>query len=357
MVHVFSFPILASLFAEIKLPAVVGVGGGVDLSTLLGPSLLSPMVLAFVLGIIASLVKSDLKFPPELTAALTIYLLFAIGLKGGMKLEGLSLGVVGWPILAAIGLSVLIPVWSFGALRGLVGLDSVNAGAVAAHYGSVSAVTFSAALAFLETTKVPVEGFTPALLAVMEAPAILVAVFLALKVGKGAQPQPMGKLVHELVTGKGIILLLGGLAIGLLSGKRGFEQVAPLFDSPFKGVLAIFLLELGLVTGRHLSDFAAVGWRLVAFAVVMPVLNGALGAWLGLRCGLGVGGATILATLAASASYIAAPAAVRVALPQASPALSMTPALAITFPFNVVIGIPLYHALAQAFANAVAHAS
>ena len=318
-----------------------------ELTQLLSTSLLSPMVLAFALGIAAALVKSDLKFPEELYTALTIYLLFAIGLKGGMKLDGLSLSVVGLPLMGAILLSVTIPVWSFYILRGFVRLDPANAGAVAAHYGSVSAVTFSAALAFLENAKVNVEGFAPALLAVMEAPAILVAVFLALRSTQGGLGSDLKRIVHELLTGKGIILLLGGLAIGLLSGKRGFEQVAPLFDAPFKGVLSIFLLEVGLVTGSRIKEMGSAGWRLAAFAIGMPICNGLLGAFMGKWCGLGVGGATVMATLAASASYIAAPAAVRVALPKASPALCLTSSLAITFPFNVVIGIPIYHGFAN----------
>lgn len=320
-----------------------------ELLTSLSSSLLSPMVLAFALGIIATLLKSDLRFPDELQSALTIYLLFAIGLKGGMKLEGLSLAVVGGPLLGAILLSTVIPIWSFYALKGLVRLDSINAGAIAAHYGSVSAVTFSAALAFLETSKIPVEGYVPALLAVMEAPAIIVAVFLALRTkdGPSGRKDEFGKLLHDLLTGKGIILLLGGLAIGLLCGHKGFDQVAPLFDAPFKGVLTLFLLEVGLITGRRLHDLKSVGWRLIAFAILMPILHGLLGALAGKWCGLGLGGTTVLATLAASASYIAAPAAVRIALPTASPALYFTSSLAITFPFNIVLGIPLYHAFAR----------
>jgi len=316
-------------------------------------SLLSPMVLAFALGIFAALVKSDLRFPDELYTALTIYLLFAIGLKGGMKLEGMSLGVVGGPLICAIGLSCAIPVWSFYILKGFVRLDSTNAGAIAAHYGSVSAVTFSAVLAFLESSKTPVEGFAPALLAVMEAPAIIVAVFLAMRNVAGGKIQAGGvrHLLHDLLTGKGIILLLGGLVIGIVCGKKGFDQVAPLFDAPFKGVLALFLLEVGLVTGRRLDELKSAGWRLVAFALVMPVLHGLLGAFVGKCCGLGLGGSTVLATLAASASYIAAPAAVRIALPAASPALYLTSSLAITFPFNIVLGIPIYHGFARFFHN------
>jgi hypothetical protein len=320
----------------------------------LSTSLLSPMVLAFALGIIATLLKSDLKFPDELQSALTIYLLFAIGLKGGMKLEGMSLMVVGGPLLSAVLLSLIIPVWSFYILKGFVRLDSVNAGAVAAHYGSVSAVTFSAALAFLENAKIPVEGFIPALLAVMEAPAIIIAVFLAMRSSTDNASGTGGfkHLLHDLLTGKGIILLLGGLAIGLLSGHKGFDQVAPLFDAPFKGVLTLFLLEVGLITGRRLNDLRRVGWRLVAFAILMPILHGFVGAWLGKLSGLGLGGTTVLATLAASASYIAAPAAVRIALPKASPALYFTSSLAMTFPFNIVFGIPLYHGFAKFLLNA-----
>jgi uncharacterized protein len=324
-----------------------------ELLQALSTSLLSPMVLAFALGLFATLVKSDLKFPDELYTALTIYLLFAIGLKGGMKLDGMSLSVVGLPLLAAVGLSAIIPTWCFLILKKVVGLNATNSGAIAAHYGSVSAVTFSAVLAFLEIGKVPVEGYVPALLAVMEAPAIIVAVFMALRATKSGTSQPgdMKKLLHDLLTGKGILLLLGGLAIGLLCGKKGFEQVAPLFDAPFKGVLTLFLLEVGLVTGRRLGDLKSAGWKLVAFALVMPLIHGMLGALVGKWCGLGLGGATVLATLAASASYIAAPAAVRIALPQASPALYLTSSLAITFPFNIVLGIPLYHEFAKIIFN------
>jgi hypothetical protein len=308
------------------------------------------MVLAFVLGLFATLVKSDLKFPDELYSALTIYLLFAIGLKGGMKLDGMSLAVVGVPLLSAVLLSCVIPVWCFFILKKFVRLDGANAGAIAAHYGSVSAVTFSAVLAFLEIGKIPVEGYVPALLAVMEAPAIIVAVFLAMRSGTGgkkAAPGEFKHLLHDLLTGKGIMLLLGGLVIGFLCGEKGFTQVAPLFDAPFKGVLTLFLLELGLVTGRRLGDVREAGWRLVVFALVMPLLHGLLGALVGKWAGLGLGGATVMAALAASASYIAAPAAVRIALPQASPALYLTTSLTITFPFNIVLGIPIYHAFAK----------
>ena len=331
-----------------------------DLLTTLQSGLLSPMVLAFVLGAVAALVRSDLKIPESLHAALTIYLLFAIGVKGGAKLEGVHPADLAGPLTAALALCLAIPVWSFAILRRLGGFDAVNAGAIAAHYGSVSVVTFGAALAFLDSRHIAHEPFMPALLAVMEVPAILVALYLVRRTeakpgvvpatALGFLPAAGGGdrgLFRELLTSKGIVLLLGGMVIGRVSGKAGFEQVAPLFDTPFRGVLTLFLLEVGLVAGQRVRDLRTAGPFLAAFAILMPVFHGLLGVWLGHTVGLGVGGATVLGTLAASASYIAAPAAVRVALPSANPALYLTSALAITFPFNVVVGIPTYFAFAS----------
>lgn len=326
-------------------------------------SLLSPMVLAFLLGLVAVWVRSDLKIPEQFYAAMTIYLLFGIGLKGGAKLDGVALADFARPAGAALLLCAAIPLWSFFILRRLGRLGAVDAAAVAAHYGSVSVVTFGASLAFLDARGVAHEGFLPAVLALMEVPGILVALLLARSVGaSAAAPVPAGahafvsptlrtaewrQLLHELFASKGILLLVGGLAIGLLSGKKGYEQVGPFFDAPFRGVLALFLLELGLAAGRRLGDLRQAGAFLAGFAVIMPVLHGLLGIWLGRQVGLSVGGATVLGTLAASASYIAAPAAVRVALPQANPALYLTTSLAVTFPFNVVVGIPTYFAFAR----------
>ena len=308
------------------------------------------MVLAFLLGIIASLIKSDLKFPPELYSALTIYLLFAIGLKGGAKLVGLSFAEIWLPMTVAIVLSLAIPLWCFAILRKMGKFDGVNSAALAAHYGSVSAVTFAECVAFLDLMNITSEPFMPAMLTVMEVPAILVAILLvgrsAVGSGGGSGGGSWGKVIHELISGKGVVLLLGGMAIGLLGGTKGFTQVAPLFDTPFRGVLTLFLLEIGLITGRSLGDVKKAGKFLVGFALIMPMIHGVLGAWIGHAIGLSVGGTTLLATLAASASYIAAPAAIRVALPQANPALYFTASLALTFPFNVVIGIPTYFAFA-----------
>ena len=322
-----------------------------DILQNLASSLLSPMVLAFALGILACLIKSDLKISDEFYGALTIYLLFAIGLKGGMKLEGVSPAVVWKPILAALSLSMLIPVWCFFILKKVCSLTSTDAGAVAAHYGSVSAVTFSAALAFLEKYHIAAEGFLPALLAIMEVPAIIVALFMVKQFNGNTLSESGGikKVLHELLTSKGILLLLGGLGIGLVCGHAGYDQVAPLFDAPFKGVLTLFLLAVGLLTGKRLADLKSVGFKLGAFALIMPPLHAVVALLLAKAAGMSLGGATVLATLAASASYIAAPAAVRIALPKASPALYFTTALAITFPFNIIIGIPLYHEMAKYF--------
>jgi len=310
------------------------------------------MVLAYVLGVVAVLIRSDLSIPADIYTALSLYLLFAIGLKGGARLDGVSWAEAGWPVVSAVGLSCVIPVWSYAVLRRWGRFDRVNAAALAALYGSASAVTFSAALTFVEQAGAPGEPYLPALLAVMEVPAIMVALLLAGRAGRGGggggeEAGRWGRVLHEVLTGKGIVLLLGGLGIGLLGGRAGFEQVAPLFDAPFKGVLTFFLLEVGLVTGRRLGELRKCGVFLPVFAVVMPLLHGVLGVWLGWASGLGPGGATVLGALAASASYIAAPAAVRVALPQASPVLYLTASLAITFPFNIVVGIPVYFGFAR----------
>lgn len=334
-------------------------------------SLLSPMVLAFILGIIATRLHSDLKFPEPLYVFLTIYLLIAIGLKGGYKLSLTQFSEFSAPAAAAILLSCTIPVWSYFLLRKLGKFDISNAASIAAHYGSVSAVTFSGILAFLDNIKADqlatqpglteaqllqagasYEGFVPGLLAIMEVPAILIAVGISRANFRTnnplqAQQSSLREVLRELLSGKSTILLVGFLLIGYVSGKKGFEQVAPFFDSPFRGILTLFLLEAGLVTGRRLNDFSKVGKFLIAFGLIMPVLHAVLGIWLGQLVGLSCGGATILGVLAASASYIAAPAACRVALPEANPALALTSALAITFPFNIIVGLPLYHTIAK----------
>ena len=311
-------------------------------------NLASPMVLAFVLGIVASRIKSDLKFPESLYQTLTIYLLIAIGIKGGYKLSTTSFAEVAFPAMAALALCCFIPVWTYGIMRKVAGLDVVNAAALAAHYGSVSAVTFSAALVYHESLGIAYEGFMPSILAIMEIPAILVAIFLA-RWNQSASSERVSFriLLRELLTGKSTVLLIGFLLIGFAMGKSGWEQVSPLFDTPFKGILTLFLLEAGLTAGRKLSELRSGGLTIVGFGTIFPVLHALLGIYLGNWAGLSPGGATILGVLAASASYIAAPAACRVALPEANPSYYLTAALAITFPFNIVVGLPLYHQLAE----------
>ena len=317
-----------------------------DLQAILG-NLLSPMILAFLLGMLATLLKSDLKFPEELYLSLTIYLLIAIGLKGGYKLSLVPFSEFYKPLGFALLLGALIPIWSFAILRYLGKFNVPNAAAIAAHYGSVSAATFSATLAFLDAHETAYEGFMPGLLAVLEVPAILIAIFLAKSLDKGGKTGSLSEVMRELLTGKSTILLVGCLAIGLLAGKSGWEQVAPFFDAPFRGILMLFLLEAGLVTGRRLGDLKKVGGFLIGFGILMPLLHALLGLAVGKWSGLSMGGAMIFAVLMSSASYIAAPAACRVALPQASPTYYLTASLAITFPFNIIIGLPIYYELSQ----------
>jgi len=326
----------------------------VDALELLRLNLLSPMVLAFALGVVAVLVRSDLRLPEELYVALSVYLLFAIGLKGGVELSVTPISTVFLPTVVTILLGVMIPIVVYVILKRLGRFSVPDAAAVAAHYGSVSAVTFTAALTTMQALKVPVEGFMPALLAVMEAPAIVVALSIArarmpaVQPANQAGPNSMGHVWREILTGRSLFVLLGGLVIGVLTGKEGMEQVRPFFVEPFKGVLVLFLLEMGMVAAARIRDLKRVGVFLIGFGVIMPVLLGALGVAAGTVAGLSLGGATVLGVMTASASYIAAPAAVRIALPQANPAYYLGAALGVTFPFNLSVGIPLYYAFARA---------
>lgn len=314
----------------------------------LSQTFLSPMVLAFLLGIITSLVRSSFKFPEGVYFGLTVYLLFAIGLKGGLKLSFVPFAEIILPILVAIALCVLSPIWCYWILRRIGKLNVANSAAIAAHYGCVSAVTFSACIGYLENRNEFYEGYMPALLAIMEIPAIIVALYIAGR-HSANQESSMKKILHELLTGKGTILLIGGIFIGLLSGKEGYEKIAPLFDAPFTGVLTLFLLDAGIVAGKKIGEALKAGLFLFSFAILIPIFHAILGILAGFWLQLSVGGAVVLGTLSASASYIAAPSAVRIAIPEASPSYYLTMALAITFPFNVTLGIPLYYNIAKFF--------
>ncbi len=316
----------------------------------LSANLLSPAILFFALGICASLVKSDLKLPEALYVSLTVYLLIALGLKGGVAISEAGILKVMLPALAAMLLGALIPLWTYPLLRLGGRLRPVDAAAIAAHYGSVSAVTFITATNYLKGIGEPYENYATAFLAVMESPAIIVGVLLGKLTldqrGAGLGGQ-IRQLLHEAVFGRSVLLLVGGLLIGMATGKAGMEKVEAFFVTPFQGVLALFLLEMGLVTGQRLGDLKRVGPFLIAFGIVMPLLHGGLGVLLGKCAGLSVGGITLMGVLSASASYIAAPAAMRLSLPEANPALYLTSSLVITFPFNIIVGIPVYYALAK----------
>ena len=307
-------------------------------------NLTSPPVLAFVLGLIAVGLRTDLRLPDSVYQATSIYLLLAIGIKGGVALRKSSPGDVALPIAAAIVLGILIPIAAFYLLRWWTRLDRINRGAMAAHYGSTSLVTFTAALVFLEDSGIAFEGFATTLLTVMEIPGIVVGLLLA----QGLSGGKLGETLREVVFGRSVVLLVGGLLIGLLTGPTGYERVEPFFGALFIGVLTLYLLDLGMLTGRHLGAVRQAGPGLVAFALVFPLIAGSAGAFAGTAVGLSVGGAMILAVLCASASYIAAPAAVRLALPQATPSITLTSSLGITFPFNLIVGIPVYLLIAEA---------
>jgi uncharacterized protein len=300
-------------------------------------------VLAFVLGLLAVAVKSDLRLPEALYQGLSIYLLLGIGIKGGVALSEANASEVALPILGTLALGITIPVLAFWVVGRLTKLDAINRGAIAAHYGSTSLVTFSAALIFLDSQAVQYEGFVTTLLAILEIPGIVVGLMLASRgLGRGLN---WGESLREILTSKSIVLLAGGLFLGFITGASGYQKVEPFFGGLFTGVLALFLLEMGIVAGRRLPDVKKAGVGLVAFSLGFPLLAGTLGVFVGEVTGLSLGGSVVLGVLTASASYIAAPAAVRLALPEASPGVYLTASLGITFPFNLIFGIPIMFAL------------
>jgi hypothetical protein len=300
-------------------------------------------VLAFVLGLLAVAVKSDLRLPEALYQGLSIYLLLGIGIKGGVALSEANVSEVALPILGTLALGVTIPILAFWVVGKLTKLDAINRGALAAHYGSTSLVTFSAALIFLDSQAVQYEGFVTTLLAILEIPGIVVGLLLASRgLGRGLN---WGESLREILTSKSIVLLAGGLFLGFITGASGYQKVEPFFGGLFTGVLALFLLEMGIVAGRRLPDVKKAGVGLVVFSLGFPLLAGTLGVFVGEVTGLSLGGSVVLGILAASASYIAAPAAVRLALPEASPGVYLTASLGITFPFNLIFGIPIMFAL------------
>ncbi|MDZ7591145.1 MAG: sodium-dependent bicarbonate transport family permease [Rubrivivax sp.] len=313
------------------------------------------VVLFFLLGVFARLVKSDLRLPEALYETLSIYLLLAIGLKGGIELSKQPLAALAPQVAACMALGFAIPFLLFPVGRALR-LGAADAAALAAHYGSVSVVTYAVASAALAREGIAHESHAALWVAVMEAPGLVAGILLArwsarrtepgAGVGEGAR-SGWGTLAHDVLFGKSVLLLLGGLAIGAVAGEAGTAPIQAVFIDPFKGVLALFLLELGLVAGGRLAEVRRFGAAVLVIGLGAPPLLALAGGAVGLALGLSTGGVALLATLAASASYIAAPTAMRIAVPQANAALSITAALGITFPFNIVVGIPLYIALAQ----------
>jgi hypothetical protein len=302
------------------------------------------VVLFFLLGVFARVVGSDLRLPEALYETLSIYLLLAIGLKGGLELSRQPLATLAPEMLACMALGFVIPFVLYPVLR-LLRLAPADAAALGAHYGSVSVVTFAVASAALVRAGLPHEAHAALWVAVMEAPGLIAGILLARRADGG--PTKWRVLAHEVMFGKSVLLLLGGLLIGAVAGDAGVAPIAAVFLDPFKGVLALFLLELGLVAGGRLAELRRFGPVVLAVGLGAPPLLALAGAGVGLLLGLSTGGVALLATLAGSASYIAAPTAMRIAVPQANAALSITAALGVTFPFNLVIGIPLYIELAR----------
>jgi len=313
-------------------------------------NLLIPAVLFFALGFLAQGVKSDLKFPPELAKALSIYLLLGIGLKGGIELSHAQLGEAVEAVVAALVLGFALPILAYAIL--LAGrIDKLNASAIAAHYGSVSAGTFLTAIAYLNAQQITYESYPVIMLAIMESPAIIVGLLLA-RFSRGsakhhdedARENHMGELLRDAFTNGSVILLFGGMVIGFVVKPDSLATITPFFGMMFMGALSLFLLEMGMEAGKRIGEFKRVGWFLVAFGVLMPLIGGAAGLLVGhYWLQFGVGGVLLVAVLGASASYIAVPPAMRLAIPEANPSYYLTLSLGVTFPFNVIVGIPLYH--------------
>ncbi len=302
-----------------------------------------PIILFFLLGIGAGLLRSELRLPAAIYDFVSMLLLLAIGMKGGIELAKQPFGLLLPQILVVMLMGFLLPLVAFPVLLYVGRMLRPDAASIAAHYGSVSVGTYAVAVAYMGTHGYTFEEHIPLLLVVLEIPAILVGIVLARGLSQETQ---WGLVAHEVFAGKGIVLLIGGLLIGWIAGPDGLVTIKPLFFDLFKGVLALFLLEMGLIAASKISSLRQYGLFLVGFGVGMPLFSSLVGALLGYALGMSVGGTAMLATLAASASYIAVPAAMRISVPEANPTLSLTASLGITFPFNVLVGIPLYYELA-----------
>jgi len=306
-------------------------------------NLISPITLAFLLGMVATLIRSDLEIPEPVIRIFAIFLLFSIGLQGGRELATTELSNVLGAVSVTAAIVLLIPLLAFVVARFVIRLSIVDAAGVAALYGSVSSVTFVVARSYAENAGAPMEGYVTGLVALMEL-GILVALFygrVALSRAQGKSGAALSTILMETLRGRGLLLLGGGLLIGAASGEANFARIEPFFVDLFRGVLVLFLLEMGMTAARHLKDFARVGLRMLAFGLVLPMINGFLVSGLATFAGLPTGSAFVLGVVAASASYIDAPAAVRATFPEANPSVYLTASLGITFPFMLLAGVPI----------------
>ncbi len=312
-------------------------------------NLTNPTLLFFVLGIIAALVKSDLEIPEGSVKFISLYLLFAIGFKGGQELAHSSFTIeIFYSLLFGIAIASLIPFYVFFILKRK--LNVYDAGAVAAAYGSVSAVTFVAATGFLEAQQIAFSGHMVAVMALMESPAIVVGVILLMRYNKESENQTnIRDIVRHSLTNGSVLMILGSLIIGLIADTKQAEGIKPFTTDIFKGFLAIFLLEMGMVTAKRFGAFKKYGLFVTAFAIIVPAVNGVIVAIISGLITESIGNRLMFAVLAASASYIAVPAAMRLAAPKADPGLYIPMALGVTFPFNITVGLPLYYAVIKLF--------
>jgi uncharacterized protein len=305
-------------------------------------NILNPPVLFFFLGMLAVFLKSDLEIPQPLPKLFSLYLLLSIGFKGGYELAMSGIDrTIALTLIAAIVMAAIVPVYSFFILK--LKLDTANAAAIAAAYGSISAVTFITASSFLEKLQIPYGGHMVAALALMESPAIIVGLILVRVFGVGKKEGfSWSKVLHEAFLNGSVFLLVGSVVIGILTGEKGWEKLQPFTQGIFYGVLTFFLLDMGLVAARRIRELQKTGSFLIGFSMVMPVVNALVGIAIAKVLGFEPGNALLFAVLCASASYIAVPAAMRMTVPEANPSLYVSMALALTFPFNIIVGIPLY---------------
>ncbi len=332
-----------------------------DILELIQSNLLTPIVLFFLFGIIAARIKSDLKMPEAISEFLPIYLLAAIGLHGGIEMRKTGFEEMLIPMLVAIGLSLLFTLNHYQILRRLGKFNIFDSYALASTYGAVGAVTFSVGLSFLKNQGVTSEGYLAAILAVLEPVAFILAIFLTnmavskqirtkkqsisddeeLDIGMKQTSTKLSQVLKESITGKAIVILLGSIVIGYIIGKEGFEPISIVFDELFTGAIVIFMIEMGIIAGQRLEDIKKVGIFLISFSIIIPTINGIIGVLVSTALGLSLGGAVMFGLLLASASFIAAPAVLRHAIPQANPSLYITSALGITFPYNIIVLLPI----------------